>query len=118
MFLIGEHYSNNAPGICHILDSNQVPLVRVEPIATTCHDCVWLRQARGRSSREIDWGNAGGDCNVKLTLRRESDAVCTWERTLGSEWRERFLEQLFSERAFRLPSRWRKWFRRWQQLDR
>ena len=93
--LIGERNANDAPWICHVLDSNQVAPVPVKPIATAGDNCVWLRQARGRSGREIDSGDAGRDRNVKLTVRTESDAVCAWERALGSKRRERFLSRRF-----------------------
>ena len=70
----------------------------VKPIATASHNCVWLRQARGRSGREVDFGDAGRDRNVKLTVRAEGDAVCTWERALGSKRRERFLTRRFPKK--------------------
>src|SRR5882762_3588020 len=88
--LIAERHANDAPWICHVLDSNQVAPVPVKPIATAGHNCVWLRQARGRSGRRIDCGNAGRHRNVKLTVRAESDAVCPWERAVGSKRPERF----------------------------
>src|SRR3954453_17335102 len=67
----------------------------VKAVATAGDDCFWLRQARGRSGRAIDCGNAGRDRNVKLTVCAESDAVCTWERALGSKRREHFLVRSF-----------------------
>src|SRR6476620_10201117 len=88
--LIGERNANDASWICHVLDSNQIAPVAVKPIASAGHNCVWLPQARGRSGREIDCGNACRHRNVKLTVRVESDAVCPWERALRSKRRERF----------------------------
>ena len=93
--LIAERNANDAPWIGHVLDSNQVAPVPVKAVATAGDDCVWLRQARGRSGREIDCGNAGRDRNVKLTVCAKSDAVCTWERALGPKRREHFLISCF-----------------------
>src|SRR6476646_5407456 len=78
--LIGERNANHASWICDVLDSNQVAIVPVKPIATAGHNCVWLRQAGGRCGREVDSGDAGRDRNVKTSVRTESDAVCTWKR--------------------------------------
>src|SRR5512132_3618620 len=93
--LIGERNANDAPWICHILDSDQVAPVPVKPIATAGHNCVWLGQTGGRSGREVDSGDAGRDRNVKTSVPTESDAVCTWERALGSKRCERFVSWLF-----------------------
>src|SRR5262245_4619195 len=84
--LVGEHNANDAPRICNILDSNQVAPVPVKPITTAGPNCVWLREAGGRSARKVDSGDAGRDCNVKTSVRTESDPVCAWDRTLGSKW--------------------------------
>src|SRR5262249_23143991 len=46
---------------------------------------------------EVNSGDAGGDCNVEASVRAKSDAICTWEGTLGSERRERFLTRPFSK---------------------
>src|SRR2546430_16451703 len=88
----------DAPWFCHVQNSTQVAPVPVKPIATAGHNCVWLRQARGRPGREVDSCDAGRDRNVKLTVRAEGDAVCTWERALGSKRRERFLTRRFPKK--------------------
>src|SRR4029077_26880 len=93
--LIAERNANDAPWIGHVLDSNQVASVPVKAVATAGDDCVWLRQALGRSDREIDCGNAGRDRNVKLTVCAKSDPVCTSERALGPKRREHFLISYF-----------------------
>src|SRR5436190_24211908 len=91
--LIGERNANDSPWICHILDSSQVAPVPVKPIATAGHNCGWLRLTGRPSGREVDSGDAGRDRNVKHTVRTEGDAVCTWERGLGSKRRGRFVSR-------------------------
>src|SRR6476659_6995486 len=93
--LIGERNANDASWICDVLDSNQVAFVPVKPIATAGHNCVWLRQARGRCGREVDPGDAGRDRNIKTFVRTLRDAVSTWKRAFGSDRREHFFSRLF-----------------------